>query len=607
MSHTVDTTNLEQRIDAGQGHKKADLVIKNVNIMNMKMGKTYQGDIAIVDNQIVGVCDSYDGVEEIDGTGLYAAPGFIDTHVHIESSLVTPMEFDRMVLPRGTTTVICDPHEMANVRGTESFDFFFECAEAALLDIEVNLSSCVPATPISTSGAAIFAKDLIPYMDRALGLAEVMNIPGVLNKDPDMMQKLGLFQGRHIDGHMPGLGTDPSHGPMINALSAAGISTDHECSKQTPAHERKAPSITEIFEKMKRGVNILVREGTTAQNLEDLLEIITTENSYSTAFCTDDFHPADIIDNGHINHLIKKALALYDPEIHETSKERHIMNVYRMASYAAALNFGLHDKGLIEPNKRADIVLLSDPETCEIASVIKDGKVITEQSFENRPVVELKGLNSVHIDPITADKLQLKSDNPQIPVARVLPNDLITPGFDAELDIKDGALQPDLDKDILKCAVLERHGKTDGNIGIGFVNGFGFKDGAIAASVGHDDHNITVVGANDDDMALAVNTIRDMDGGYVVVKDGEVKAKLALPVAGLMSDQTFEDVAAQERDIRREALALSAEGNSPLTQPLQTLAFISLSVIPDVRICDVGITRNDGKGPVLVNDQRPKP
>ena len=325
----MTANNLEQRIDQAMGNEKADLVIKNVTILNLKTGQKTIGDIAICDDKIVGVCDDYAGREQIDGTGLYATAGFIDTHLHIESSLVTPHEFERMVLPMGTTAAFPDPHEIANVIGTEAFDFFLESASTTIMDLMINLSSCVPATPIGTSGAIINAKDIAPYVTAAHthGLAEVMNIPAVINKDPDMMAKLGLFQDGHIDGHMPGLGLDlgldPAHGKMLNALSAAGIQTDHECS-----------ALTEAFEKQRRGINILIREGTAAKNLEALMPLITTENSFSTALCTDDFHPADIVAHGHINHLIAKAIVLYDPAMHGTDKDKHIMNVSRMPSSA---------------------------------------------------------------------------------------------------------------------------------------------------------------------------------------------------------------------------------------------------------------------------------
>lgn len=590
-------TSIKSHIHQASGKEPADLVIKNINIVNVANGTIETGDIAICGNTIIGVYDEYHGKEEIDGTGLYAAPGFIDTHLHIESSLVTPYEFERMVLPLGTTTAVPDPHEMANVIGTEAFDYFLNCAAGTIMDLEVHLSSCVPATPIGTSGATITSSDIEKYKDRAHGLAEVMNIPGVMNADEDMVRKLELYRDGHIDGHMPGVGLSPDHGPMINTLAAAGISTDHECS-----------TMIEATEKQKRGIHILIREGTAAKNLEALMPFITATNSFTSAFCTDDFHPADITEHGHINYIIEKAISLYDPNLHGYDKTQHIINVYRMASFGAAKAFGFKDRGEIAPNKKADIVLLNNLEACEVHSVIKNGKLVTEKLFESRPVVKAAGYNSVKNKDIFEADLQLPSktsDNTiDLSIVKVLPNDLITPAEDVTLQVKDSVVQPDVTRDILKCAVIERHGKTNGNIGIGFVKGFEFENGAIAASVGHDDHNITVVGASDAEMVLAVNTIKKMGGGYVVVKGDQIEAALPLPIAGLMSDQSYETVAEQEQAIRTAAQSLLPDQKAGLPQPLISLAFISLSVIPDIRICDAGITRNDGTGPKLVWDQR---
>ncbi|MCI5060478.1 MAG: amidohydrolase family protein, partial [Alphaproteobacteria bacterium] len=410
--------------------------------------------------------------------------------------------------------------------------------------------------------------------------------------------KLQTFQSGHIDGHMPGLGLDmPAHGPLINAVGAAGILTDHECT-----------TMKEALEKSKRGIRILIREGTGCKNLEALMPFITKENSYHTAFCTDDFHPADIAQEGHLNFIIRKAIELYDPELHGPDKQTHIENVYRIATYGAAnifgRNHGMHRIGEIAPGAQADIVLLNNLETCDVASVIKSGREVREELFEQRPDVKPVGLHSVKIGKITPDHLKLKSDRTQIPVVNVIADNVLTTAATETLENVKGEVLGDVDRDILKCAVIERHGKTNGNIGIGFVRGFEFDKGAIAASVGHDDHNITVVGVSDEEMALAVNTLKDMGGGYVVVKDGKVLAKLALPIAGLMSDSCYQDVASIEDDIRKFCKTLIKNGKEGLPQPLISLAFISLSVIPDIRICDAGITRNTSTGPKLVWDQR---
>jgi adenine deaminase len=583
----------------------ADLVIKNVTILNVLTDALEVGDVAIKDDIIVGVYDEYGGVQEVDGTGKFVVPGFIDTHLHIESSLVTPLEFDRMVLMKGTTTAFPDPHELANVIGTKAFDYFLECAAATVMDLRVNFSSCVPATNIGTSGARIMADDIAPYVNakHGHGLAEVMNLAAVLGCDPDMLRKIDMFD--HVDGHMPGV-TD---GRALNHFAAHRIWTDHECT-----------TMEEALEKHKRGIRVLIREGTGCKNLEALMPFITTERSYSTAFCTDDFHPADIVGEGHLDYVIRKAISLYDPALHGDDKDVHIANIYRMASYAAAEIFGMNSGrrryGEVAAGRVADLVLLNDLESCDVAQVIKDGQLVTEQSFENRPGVDLVGLNSIKSTEIDVAQLQIKSadlpaefeqqgDRVEFPVSEVYAGNVLTGEVLQSLAISDGAVQSDVTQDILKVAVVERHGNSNGNVGIGFVKGFGFNAGAIASSVGHDDHNITVVGANDDDMAAAVNAVTKMQGGYVAVKDGEVLASVSLPIAGLMSDRKFESVAADEVLLREMTDSLVADGHNKLPQPLISIAFIALSVIPNIRITDAGITRNpDGLGPTLIFDQR---
>ncbi len=589
---------LKNHIDQAMGRVPADLVIRNVSIVDILTGRIKQGDIAICGRFVVGVYEEYQGRAEMDGAGLYAVPGFIDTHVHVESSLVQPYEFERMVLPRGTTTAVCDPHEMANVMGTPALDFFLQSSAGMVMDLKVNLSSCVPATEIGTSGAVMGAADLAPYASRAHGLAEVMSLPAIVETDPDMMNKLNLFWNRHIDGHMPGIGREATHGRMLNALAAVNIKTDHE-----------STTMQEALAKQERGIRILIREGTGCKNLEALMPFITLANSFTTAFCTDDFHPADIVRDGHLDYVIRKAIALYNPDQNGADRQQHIINVYRMASLAAAQIFGLNQGGLnrrgeIVPGALADIVLLRDLETCKVASVIKAGRPVTEELFRTRPAITPAGHNSVNMRTITAADFKSMSDNPEVVVIGVIPDNVLTSAVPARLEIRDGELCADPSRDILKAAVLERHGRSAGNIGIGFVSGFQLKKGAIASTVGHDDHNITVVGVKDEDMAVAVNALKAMGGGYVVVDDGRIVASMPLPLAGLMSETSFEETARREENIRRAAGTLAHDGVRGLPQPLISLAFISLSVIPDARLCDAGLTRNDGTGPRLVGDQR---
>lgn len=589
---------LKDHIDQAMGRVPADLVIRNVSILDVVTGHVRPGDIAVCGRFIVGVYDEYHGKIEIDGSGLYAVPGFIDTHVHVESSLVPPYEFERMVLLRGTTTAICDPHEMANVIGTPALDFFLKSSAAMIMDLQVSLPSCVPATPIGTSGAVLGAADLAPYARRAHGLAEVMSLPGILGTEPDMMNKLELFWDRHVDGHMPALGRDAAHGRMLNALAAANIKTDHE-----------STSMPEALAKQQRGIRLLIREGTGCRNLEALMPLITTENSFTTAFCTDDFHPADIVRDGHLDYVIRKAIALYHPDHNGPDRRQHIVNVYRMATLAAAQIFGFNEHGLnrrgeIAPGALADIVLLRDLETCDVASVVKAGTVVTADLFRNRPAIQPVGRDSVNIGTVTAADFKAKSSDPDVVVIGVIADNVLTTAIHARLEIRDGELCADPSRDILKAAVVERHGRTPGNIGIGFVSGFQLKKGAIASTVGHDDHNITVVGVTGEDMAVAVNALKAMGGGYVVVAEGKVVESLPLPIAGLMSETPFEETARREENIRAAVRTLVPDGVAGLPQPLISTAFISLSVIPDVRLCDAGLTRNDGTGPRLVHDQR---
>jgi adenine deaminase len=591
-------TDLKTIADQASGRAPADLVVKNVGILDIRTGRVKTGDIAVCGRIIAGIYDSYQGKTEIDGSGMIAVPGFIDLHLHVESSLVAPYEFERMVLPKGTTTALCDPHEMANVIGTKAFDYFLQSAAGMVMDLKVGLSSCVPATPIGTSGATVTAEDMEPYVARAHSLAEVMNIVAAIEGQPDMMKKLGFFKGRHVDGHMPGLGLDASHGRMINALAALNIKTDHECT-----------TMKEALEKSERGIRILIREGTGCKNLEALMPFITTENSWTNGFCTDDFHPADIVKNGHMDFIIRKAIRLYDPNLHGPDKARHVLNVYRMATFAAAqvgqFNQGLNRRGELVPGALADIVLVKDLEACDVQKVIKAGQPVEARLFEARPPVKPAGLNSVMLKNIVPDDFRLKADKADVTVIEVIPDNVLTNAIETTLPLQNGEMQPDPARDILKAACLERHGRN-GNIGIGFVKGFQFANGAIASTVGHDDHNITVVGCSDEEMALAANTLKTMGGGYVVVEGDRVLASLPLPLAGLMSDKSFEETARQEEAIRAATKQLLKPSANGLPQPLISLAFISLSVIPDARLCDAGITRNDGTGPKLVWDQRRK-
>jgi adenine deaminase len=556
----TDKAFLERAIDQGAGRAPADLVVKNVGLLDVVTGTVTTTDIAICGDRIVGTHDVYDGVRHIDGRGLSAVPGFIDTHLHIESSLVTPAEFDRMVLPHGVTTAIWDPHEIANVLGAEGLRYALDAASATIMDIRVQLSSCVPATTFETAGASLDAAALVALRDheKALGLAEFMNFPGVVHKDPGCLDKLAAFADRHIDGHSPLLS-----GKALNAYLAAGIRTDHETT-----------SIAEAREKLAKGMTVLIREGSVSKDLHALASLIDADTSAFVALCTDDRNPLDIAEEGHLDFMIRTLIALGAPLHH----------VYRAASWSAANAFGLRDRGLIAPGQRADIVLVDDLTACAVRQVISAGRVVDDALFASRPAVAPIGLTSVKAERIAASDVRLPGPAGAFPVIGVIPGKIITEHLKLDLPAHDGARAIDLEQDVVKVAVVARHG-VNRNIGRGFVKGFGLTRGAIASSVGHDSHNITVVGASDADMAVAANRLIDLQGGFVVAEGGVVTAEIALPLAGLMSIGSFEEVKAQLGPLRAAAKALGCT----LPEPFLQVAFLPLPVIPHLKITDLGL------------------
>ena len=553
---------LTRMIMAGQGKEPADIVIRNIGLLDVITGTVTTTDIAIVADRIVGTHARYDGKQVIDGSGRFAVPGFIDTHLHIESSLVTPLEFDRCVLPYGVTTALCDPHEIANVLGAEGIRYFLDSAERTIMDVRVNLSSCVPATPFETAGARLEIEDLLPFRNhpKVVGLAEMMNFPGVLNADPGILAKLLAFQDGHIDGHAPLL-----RGEALNGYLAAGIRTDHE-----------ATSAAEAREKLAKGMAILIREGSVSKDLKALAEILDENSSSFVALCTDDRNPLDIAEEGHLDSSIRRLIAMGRPLHH----------VYRAASHSAARIFGLRDRGLVAPGWRADIAILDSLEDCRVSDVIAGGRLVTPELFATREMVAPVGLASMKAKPVTAEAFvtEPKPGQNRVPVIGVRPGLILTFREEASLAHTEQGLQPDLNADVIKVAVIERHGKN-GNIGRSFVTGFGLKRGAIASSVGHDSHNITVVGANDADMAAAVNRLIELGGGFAVADGGRVTAELALPIAGLMSLESFEQVAHDLHHLRDAARALDCV----LPEPFLQVAFLALPVIPHLKMTDRGL------------------
>ncbi|THF53739.1 adenine deaminase [Allorhizobium terrae] len=557
-------STLESRIDQGVGREPADIVLKGGRFFDLVTGELIASDIAICGDTIVGTCGDYQGREEIDISGKIVVPGFIDTHLHIESSLVTPHEFDRCVLPYGVTTVICDPHEIANVLGTEGIQFFLDSAQETIMDIRVQLSSCVPATHLETSGADLPIERLLPFRDhpKVIGLAEFMNFPGVIHKDPICMAKLEAFQGGHIDGHAPLL-----RGNDLNGYLAAGIRTEHECT-----------TAEEAMEKIRKGMHILVREGSVSKDLHALMSIITERLSPHLALCTDDRNPLDIAEEGHLDYMIRTAIA------HGVEP----LAIYRAASISAARAFGLRDRGLVAPGYRADLVVVDSLENCKASSVFAAGRLVTDALFAARKTVGPVGLDSVKARTIKAADFAVPVSEGEVPVMGVLPGKIITEHRRYRLPSSGNQTSLDLDRDIIKVAVIERHGKN-GNHANGFVQGFGLKKGAIASTVGHDSHNICVVGVSEDDMALAANRLSEIKGGFVVVEDGKVTGEIPLPVAGLMSLEPFESVRDTLHDLRKAAYALG----TTLQEPFLQVAFLPLPVIPHLKISDKGMVDVD--------------
>ena len=557
-------SDLARLIAMGRGSEPADLVIRNARLLDLVTGALVSTDIAIGGSRIVGTYGSYRGRREIDAGGLIAVPGFIDTHLHVESSLVTPAEFDRCVLRHGVTTAICDPHEISNVIGVQGLRYFLDSAFHTAMDLRVQLSSCVPATHLETAGARLDAGDLAPFIGhpKVIGLAEFMNFPGVIHADPGCLDKLMMFQGGHIDGHAPLL-----RGLDLNAYLCAGIRTDHET---TTADEAR--------EKLAKGMTVLIREGSVSKDLHALAEIISLEASPFLAFCTDDRNPLDIAEEGHLDFVIRTAISLGAPPL----------AVYRTATISAANAFGLKDRGMIAPGRRADIVLVDSLENCGVQKVFSAGRPVDDELFAGRGRVAPVGLESMNARHVAAADFAVPASGPTGPVMGVIPGKIITQHLRLSLPFADGQRGIDLDQDVVKVAVVARHGVND-NIGRGFVKGFGMRRGAIASSVGHDSHNICVVGADDADMAVAVNRLGRLGGGFVVVEGGKVLAELALPVAGLMSLLSFEEVRDALMPLRAAAKSLGVT----LAEPFLQVAFLPLPVIPHLKITDKGMVDVD--------------
>lgn len=552
--------DLERRIAQGRGDEPADKVLRGGQVFDLITGELLEGDVAICGDTIVGIMDRYEGREVIDVTGLILVPGFIDTHLHIESSLVTPFEFDRCVGPRGVTTAICDPHEIANVIGEAGVRYFQEASRHTLIDIKVQLSSCVPSTHMETAGAELTAAEIAGLMGHpsGLGLAEFMNFPGVIHRDPGCMDKLRLFEGGHVDGHCPLLS-----GKDLNAYVAAGIRTEHE-----------ATNADEALEKLRKGMRVLIREGSVSKDLHALQPLLTERTAPYMCLCTDDRNPLDIGEHGHLDYMIRELIRLGSSPL----------AVYRAASLSAAEAFGLKDRGQIAPGKRADIVAVGSLEACDARMVLAGGVVLSEAAFAARETVAPVGRASVKAPQVSPENFRARANRVETDVIGIREGQILTDHLHEDIPVVDGDKAPDVARDLVRIAVVERHGKN-GNIATGFVKGFGLQAGAIASTVCHDHHNIACVGVDYGDMAVAANRLSEIEGGFVVARDGKVLAELALPVAGLMSLKPFEEVRARLVDLRAAAKSLGVT----LEEPFLQLAFLALPVIPALKITDRGM------------------
>ena len=560
------------------GRCPADLVLKNVKLFNVFTGNFTVGDVAVFDGRIAGI-GSYSGDEEIDLSGKFMTPGFIDGHVHIESSMVSPSQFASAVVPCGTTTVIADPHEIANVAGVEGIRYMLRATEQLPLNVYFMLPSCVPATDLENSGAKLTAQDLLEFINhpRVLGLGEMMNYPGVLHNQPEVMEKIALFAGRPIDGHAPGLS-----GKELTAYIASGIRSDHECTTVAEAQERLA-----------QGVWLMLREGSAAKNLENLLPVVNGHTVRRCMFATDDRHPHDLIEQGHINHLVRLAVAA----------GTDIAWVLQMATINAAQYLGIQGLGAIAPGYRADLLVFDNLENWKPAMVFKDGELVAQDGqplFANFPVDDKVVRDSLRLGSLDKEKLRIKAASPIARVIGLVPQELVTQSLELPVPVLDGEYIASAADDILKLAVIERH-HGSGNVGVGLVKGLGLSSGAIASTVAHDSHNIVVVGANDDDMLLAVKEIQTMQGGIIIVNKGKVLGSLPLPIAGLMADQDIVWVQETLAKLHRIARDLGVKKEH---DPFMTLSFLSLPVIPSLKLTDRGLVDVDSFRFVSVSVQK---
>jgi len=559
--------NVEQLISVARGDMPADLLLRNGRIVNTLTGEIEQGDVVLYGDRIAGVGNYRKTKETIDLQGRFLAPGLINGHTHIESSMLHPARYAQAVVPRGTLAVVTDLHEIANVCGLEGLKFVMDWAQKLPLDMLFMAPSCVPATNLETSGARISAKEvseILAYTD-VIGLGEMMNFPGVVRGNEEVLQKISIAQGRVIDGHAPGL-----VGKELNAYLSAGILSDHE-----------STTLEEGGEKLRRGMYLMIREGSSEKNLDALLPLVSDTTYKRCFFVVDDRSCSDLLREGDVDAVVRKAVSRgLDP-----------VRAIQMATINAAEYFRLHDRGAIAPGYVANLITINDLAKVEIDMVFYQGKLVAR---EGKPLISLPPVapelaHTVHMKPLTAKSLSLPAKRGNLgeetyPVIEIIPGQIVTRKAAEKVGIVDGVVMPDMERDILKLVVVERH-RASGNIGLGLVKGFGLKKGALASSVAHDSHNIIVVGTNDLDILKAIEEIERLQGGLVVCADRKVLASLPLPIAGLLSPEPLEVVVSQHENVEEAAATL---GNLP-PAPFSILSFLALPVIPELRLTDLGL------------------
>ncbi len=563
MNNKVDS--LKKRILAARGKIPVDLVLKGARVVNLFSGKIQEADVAIFDGVIVGIGLEYHGKEEVDVSGKWIVPGLIDGHLHIESSMLTPSNIAAALVVHGTTAIVADPHEIANVMGLAGINYMLEESRSLPFDIFFTAPSCVPATHLETSGATLNASDLKGLMDepRVVGLAEMMNFPGVLMGDDEVLEKIILFRNRVLDGHCPMLS-----GYDLQAYLSAGIGSDHESTDRR-----------EALEKMENGMMLMIREGTSAKNLDELLPLINDKNSGRFCFVSDDLHAEDIQERGHLDFVIRKAVQSgLDP-----------VTAIQLTTLNPAQYFGLRGRGAIAPGYRADIVVLDDLNDFAVTSVYKDGRLIVKDGelidFPENPLDSLFDQHEpLKIAQLSPEDFHIPHPGGRARVIELVPGQIITRIRYEEVESIDGFVKTDVETDLLKLSVVERH-RGSGNIGLGLVHGFGLNEGAIASSVAHDSHNVIVVGVNDEEICRAVEVVRDMGGGLAVVQGRDTLAKVPLEIGGLMSTQPLGPLVKAITAVKEAATGLGCQ----LDEPFMALSFLALPVIPELKLTDRGL------------------